>query len=572
MKNDIRFQMILSSSIIICIVILFWVYILITSYGVQSEEAVVENSERRTYLESTNFILSGPNSEYPFPTQHTLPVLSIKMEPDDLWSEETGIYVRGLYKNYNQHGIEWERPAEIFYYDKDGNLGFKVGAGVRIYGGATRSTAQKSLRIITRRDYGERSIVYPIFDDHPYYVFDQIVLRNAGNDWRSTMLRDPISQKVYESVLDTQAYSPCVVYLNDEYWGIHNIREVYDERYFHERYAADKNDVVIIEPDRDDNGYPEINVGKEGDEISYVEMVDYIEKNDMATDQNLEYVSTLMDLENYCDYIIVGSYLDKTDWFGKNFAIWRNRTDEYVPDAAYGLDGRWRWLQYDMDSGFAAKRTLSVPEDHDTLKKWFHTDLKYGPWTTSIFLNLIKNESFKNDLLNRYADLINTTFQSENVLPIIDEYENAIRDEIPGHIDRWKGELDKSHKPPFQSLDEWESNVQMLREFAAKRPDYDRANVVKDFDLAGTCEIALNLSPYGSGQVRINSALYSEENQSPVYFQEIPVAIEAIPADGQIFVGWDGDSELLESDSRETKLICESDAIELTAIFSEKDK
>ena len=74
----------------------------------------------------------------------------------------------------------------------------------------------------------------PLFSDRPYDSYQTFILRNSGNDWNSTMLRDGFLQEI---VVDTEAdrmeYRPAILYLNGQYWGIHNIREKINEDYLY---------------------------------------------------------------------------------------------------------------------------------------------------------------------------------------------------------------------------------------------------------------------------------------------------------------------------------------------------
>ena len=107
---------------------------------------------------------------------------------------------------------------------------FKLDAGIKIFGGWSRGFKQKSLAIYARSEYGYKSINYPLFPDKPFTKYESIVLRNSGNDWNYSMIRDPLMQGLVKRTnLVTQSYRPVVVFLNGQYWGIHNIREKINE-------------------------------------------------------------------------------------------------------------------------------------------------------------------------------------------------------------------------------------------------------------------------------------------------------------------------------------------------------
>ena len=149
--------------------------------------------------------------------------------------------------NFTQRGREWEREAYIEYFD-GGEAKFSQNLGIRIHGGATRTYPQKSIRLYARGEYGQEFIEYPIFGNKKIMEegnvadkFKTLLLRNGGNDGQSTIFRDALMQSLVEHTsLDIQAYKPVIVFLNGEYWGIHNIRERFDRHYFEQYYGVSR--------------------------------------------------------------------------------------------------------------------------------------------------------------------------------------------------------------------------------------------------------------------------------------------------------------------------------------------
>ncbi|MHC4552744.1 MAG: lamin tail domain-containing protein, partial [Planctomycetota bacterium] len=102
-------------------------------------------------------------------TRYSMPVVSLITESDNLFDDETGIYVPGNDENYYHRGDEWERDVHVEFID--GHLtgtpssvpsAFTQDMGMRIHGGFTRCFARKSLRLYARSEYGESRIDYPV--------------------------------------------------------------------------------------------------------------------------------------------------------------------------------------------------------------------------------------------------------------------------------------------------------------------------------------------------------------------------------------------------------------------------
>ena len=490
-------------------------------------------------------------------TRYSLPIFSIVSDPDHFFDYEQGIYVMGRLwdenrdfnidwlphpANYMQKGEVWERPVHIEFFEPQGQARWAQNAGIRIHGFFTRAARLKSLRLYARAGYDQSDqFEYDFFPGLRDAVFSEkiqtfktLLLRNSGNDWGFTLIRDAMMQAlISHTSLDTQAYRPVIVFLNGEYWGIHNLRESMDEHYLSSKYLLDTDNIVILENNA------EIQFGKAGDDAPYQALLDFIKTNDMTNALTYNQIATQMDVENYIDYLVTEIYIMNSDWPHNNIKFWRHKTDAYQPDAPYGHDGRWRWIVFDTDSGFGLNTALREEEyDDNTLAQAL-----YQPgareWSGFLFRSLIENPQFFNQFINRFADHLNTTFTPERVIGIIDRMQAEIRPEIPEHINRWRL-MDNS-------IAVWEQNVEVLRSFARNRPTYVRQHILSQFELPGTATITLQ-SDSRQGYLRINSidittdtpGVLDAEQWSGIYFQGIPIQISAIPNPGYQFSGWEG--------------------------------
>src|SRR5690606_29859663 len=240
--------------------------------------------------------------------------------------------------NYNQRGPEWERPAHIEFYEPDGTLGFSEDVGIRIYGAASRANPIKSLRVQFRKEYGKGRLEYPLFPGLAYDRFDSFVLRSAGNDHDGAYLRDAFMQSLLdETRLDTLAYRPAILFINGEYWGIHNIRERGDEDYFDEKYGIGKAELDLLENHAEDG---------RGPNEHYNALIEMLRTSDVKDPAVYKRVNEAIDVDNFIDYQIAQIYFDNGDWPGNNIRFWRENKP-FDPASPYGRDGRWRWLVYD---------------------------------------------------------------------------------------------------------------------------------------------------------------------------------------------------------------------------------
>jgi hypothetical protein len=478
--------------------------------------------------------------------RYSLAVASLATDHESLFSDTSGIYVRGLYNNYAQRSMEWERAASLEFFSED--LSFQQDVGVRIHGGGTRSLPQKTLRFYARSMYGENLFYHKLFPGQPFANYNGFILRNSGNDWGNTMFRDAAIQKIFENLnFDIQSYRPAILFINGEYWGIHNIRERYDRHYIGRVYGVDPDNIDLLTTISQNSGDV---IVKEGDDQHYQAMIDFLRNSDMSLRENYDHITREIDINNFTDYQIANIYASNADWPGNNTDFWRLRTSG-DPGAPRGHDGRWRWMSYDTDFGF----NMPLPYNrggspsHNTLAFATATGGTAWPnpeWTTFMLRALLVNNDFKTTFINRFADLLNTFFLPERVNTIINEMMYQLEQEMPEHILRWRTP---------SNMSDWHSNVDAMTDFADQRPEYQRNHLRSYFDLGSNITITLTVNDTARGYVRINtidivrSTPGVKENPYPwtgIYFEGNPVKVEAIPKPGYRFSHWTGTDDTQE--------------------------
>lgn len=475
-----------------------------------------------------------------------LPVVSVVTDPANLWDDEIGIYVEGTNgipgycvnepRNWNQ---PWERPISLEMYEANRNLGFKIDAGMQIGGGCTRKYPQKTLAIYARSDYGASKINYQIFEDKPIHQFNNILLRNSGQDWWRAMFRDGMMQTLVKDQMDIdwQAYKPAILFLNGDYWGIHAIREKHNEHYLESNYGINPDAIDIL------SGNTSV---KQGSAEHYEAMIDFIESHSMAVTEDYHWVSTQMDINEYLNYMIAEIYFANIDWPGGNIKYWREQ----------GANHKWRWILFDLDLGFGAHERGQYYSN--TLANATATSATYyanPAWSTFLFRKLLENPEFKNQFIQRFASRLNITFQPQRVLNIIDSLKIKIEAEIPRHIQKWEQSTSFNNG--------WNYHVEVMQEFAIQRPAYIIEHLIGKFGLSGSIQLNLNYEVQEMGFVLINGVRLPRQNFSGEYLKDIPIECVAVAKPGYRFVGWLGASN---SPADTLNLVLSADA-SLEAIF-----
>lgn len=540
---------------------------------------VNEDGNRSNVLTQTYFVDEEMSKRYSFP------VISIVTDADNLFDDEIGIYTFGnTYQNldpdepwrnpanFTQRGLKWERPISLEMFSPTGEPLFAQNMGLRINGGFSRAFSPKSLRLVAGDAYDETGLIqYDFFPqlenrlkDGPADSFKTLVLRNGGNDIGRTLFRDALAQSLLESTrLDIQGYQPAVIFINGEYWGIHNVRTRYDEHYFPTYYGIKPDELLMLE-----RGMDVVRLGvyqEDGNNFSNLfRLIDEsYDRNAFATPQTLsdekayQSVAARVDIDNFISHFAAQIYFDNTDWPKTNAFVWLKTTGLVDSDTVpYGHDGKMRWMISDVDFGF-------IDPEHNNLERLI-VEMSNEP-STYIFRSLLKNEGFRAAFINQFADHLNTIFREQAVVRKVDEFEALYSPEIKEHIQRWG--------VPRKSVESWLENVDEIRQFALARPTYQRQHILEQFNLSGLARLTLRADPT-AGYIRINTVDIREgtvgvdnpTSWSGIYFQDVPVKVTAIPAPGYRFVRW------LETGSEDAELtLVLTEDVALTAEFEKED-
>jgi hypothetical protein len=477
----------------------------------------------------TRSFLVGPG----ITTRYTLPIISVVTDPANLFDYDTGIYVPGrIYDdnfdpgqapnarpaNYTQKGDAWERPGHIEFFETDGSVAFAQGIGLRIHGGVSTTFQQKSLRVYASGEYGSTWINYPIFGDAAPERHKRLILRNSGNDYDRALCRDDLMQSlVADDGLDVQASRHSIVFVNGEYWGIHSVRERLDRFYVQERHDVDGDNIDLLEQ----YGALPIYI-KEGDNVHYVQMLNFLRNNDMTQSANLAELETRMDVDNYLTYFAAEVYSANYDWPQNNIDYWRERE----------LGGRWRWMLKDLDLGFAWG-SLSTAQATSISRL-----MGIQNWSTEIFHAVIASQSGRNRFITRLADLLNTSLKTQRVLGRVEEFRTLLAPEVAEHVSRWNRPLN------------WQSRMDVLSGFAQARSAAVRNDAVNSFNLDGLWNLTIETDSLPEGtSVTLNTLDLSQATfpWDGVYFRGVPVTltigapegycVSIITSNGEFFPG-----------------------------------
>ncbi|MBN2440417.1 MAG: CotH kinase family protein [Spirochaetales bacterium] len=380
---------------------------------------------------------------YFFNLPHTLAIFSLVTDPYYLWDPLRGIL--------SEHNIEKkiENPVHIEFFETDGFPGFRLNAGIRLFGHSTRLMPQRPFYLLTRRKYGQERIRYQVFPDKEIRIFKSLLLRNGGEDGHFSRIRDAFTTTLARELgIDAQASRPVVLYLNGNYWGQYFLRDKIDEYFLaYEHTIADPKNIDLIEGNRK---------VMSGNAEALTNLTNYFSTHDLREREAYEYVQTHIDINNLINYELAQIYFANTDM--GNIRFWKERAPH----------GKWRWILFDTDwSLFSSERDA------------FHYNLDPAgrgylqSFSTLIITSLLKNSDFKEKFISRCIQLLNTTFSPGHTETLIENLVQAIENEMPAHFERWD-----------RSVSAWKREVDRVRHFTKERTGYMLEHLKRYFSIS----------------------------------------------------------------------------------------
>lgn len=262
----------------------------------------------------------------------SLPTLSLVMKVEDMFGST------GLYANPFDSGIEWERPVSAEYILPDGDTGFQVDCGIRIYGGVGRREYKKTLRLLFKRQYGPTKLHYPLFGPEAVDEFDTLILRAGfNNSWHGVFnqgpqyVRDEWMRRTQLDMGHPSLHGTFVhLYINGLYWGLYNPVERCNADFGSSYLGGDKEDYDAL------NSYPRTIV--DGNPQAWNKAQSIAEAG-VADPNGYAELARYVDIPNLIDYMLLNFYAGNDDWDHKNWYAVRKREE----------GAGWKFVSWDAE-------------------------------------------------------------------------------------------------------------------------------------------------------------------------------------------------------------------------------
>jgi len=383
-----------------------------------------------------NYILgAGTNDE--------LPIANFQVNPEWMFSSDTGCYVPGISIDANNESgsgnyykfKKRKQPATIQIIDQ--NQEYLNGTfNWRIHGYMTPKAPQKSLLVYLK----ETTNVSTLLDLN--HKADKIILRSSYSGWGTKIFVDGFIADACKNLnLDVMAYHPIKVYINGEYWGIQGLRERIDLKAIASKHDFKKKNLIVA----DDKGFS--NETNEYGELKV--LFDHIKANPNYSYENIK---NSFDMISLIDWLATEMFFQNNDWPGNNTFFWKSKKNR---------KDKWKCILIDMDA------CIGYPKDN-----MFEYAIEKKPTALGkIFVTYLFNQKeFVLAFKKRAEYLLNDDFSTTQLMIKLKAYKNVFEPVIAEHYSRW-GDPD--------GVSKYNKGISKIETFCEQRQSYFRSNLDK---------------------------------------------------------------------------------------------
>ena len=317
-------------------------------------------------------------------------------------------------KNYN---MDWDRPVNFSYISPEGEMLHNQDVNIKVSGGWTRSQSFRSFKLKASKIFdGQNRYDYAFFPQKPYIRSKTLLVRNGGNDvWTNdARFMDPALETIIQRSgidVDVQSYVPIIEYVNGELRGVLNLREPNNDDFAYANWGYDDEELDAFENMEMKNGTDSV-------------LNRIFELAEKATDDAAyNELKTLLDIDEFTNYMAVTMFLDNDDWPNNNIKAYRSRNG-----------GRYRFISFDLDYAFA---TRNFNKDGDDPFKYFlrfkDADRVYDEGNlnkeiVNLLLNLMGRDEFRRKFIDTFCLVAGSVFEPNRASRIVDELVDNVKD------------------------------------------------------------------------------------------------------------------------------------------------
>ena len=284
---------------------------------------------------------------------------------------------------------------------------------IELKGNYSKQFSLKSLGIKFEEKYDNRNrnLINPseVLPHHNIDYIKAIRLRNSGNDFKNTMLKDlSYTQLAIQAGLDLDLTygEPALVFINEEFYGLLNLRTEANANGMAGLYSTNKNEVTLAKI------VTQTLLKKNGDFDRIDALVDAVKRKD------LDHLKSEIDLNNFIDYMVFQSYITNVDWPHTNVRFYAIR------------DSKFRFVLFDLD----AANWIDINRSPISL-----IDKSVQNFVSDLFFALYEEDAFRQQFFERYQFLLEHDEISYDIFDsiVMSNLEN-IKSEIQLNIEKYQ--------------------------------------------------------------------------------------------------------------------------------------
>ena len=318
---------------------------------------------------------------------------------------------------------------------------------LELKGNYSRAFPLKSLGVKFEDKYDNRNrfLINPkkVLPHHSIDKIKSIRLRNSGNDFGKTMFKDlSYTELAIEAELDLDlAYGePSLVFINEEFYGLLNIRTEVNANGISALHGVKKSKITLGKMETQNL------IRKNGKSKKIDSLVQAVRDKDLA------YIKEEVDLKNFIDYMIFESYIANEDWPHTNVRFF-----------AIG-DGKFRFIMHDLDT---ANEFLINDSPINFIDK------RAVNFVSDLFLALYEDEEFNQLFWAKYKTLLDSGLVSaDKFKTIVDANFDRIELEMPHQIEKYQSP---------KTVIEWMVEVDKISGMFEKREQIVKKLVARNF-------------------------------------------------------------------------------------------
>lgn len=446
-----------------------------------------------------------------------IPVVSLYCDDAYLNDRQIGIFANNDSRaTSSEFRHNWRRPVHITLWKSASSVStISQLAEMRCAGAWSRSFAQKPLAIYAKDRFGSEDYFYtPIWKRNPSTYNKTLMLRNSGNDFGYSNIRDGVIQCSFGPYcdMDWQDFQPVIFYLNGQYRGMMNARPQANENYVWAHYSG-LEDIDLLE------NY----VVKEGTAMNFLDFEAFYSEPGHTYDE----YSQWLDVEEYLNVMVMACFYSLQDFPGNNYVLWRPQAE----------GGRWRLIVKDTDFGFNLYG--GRPTDHD-----YFTWVLRGPgyfdedanganseYATRLFRNMMQDDEIRDMFIDRFTVFMGDFLTDRNIIQTIRDITEPIKSEAVFHQAVYHNGYNQS---------EWnnmESYATQRYKFMWQTKDSRTGSLRKYFNLGNPVEAEINnITSAADYDITINDISLSTHKFQGHFYAGRSYVIRGTSADGSKLV------------------------------------